>query len=297
MTTDTVPLRGGTPRALWTWLRRVATERASWGLAFWLLILGMFLFVAFAGALLTPFEAREPAPADRLLPPMTATPEGMHLFGTDALGRDLLSNILIGTRLTLMIGVTATAIGATIGITLGMLAGYYGGWADRLSMRLAEAQTAMPMFLVAILLLSLLGPSVINLLIVLPTLIWPAFARIVRAESLRLRETSFVEAAQAIGSSGRGLVRRHLLPNLVSRIIALLVIETGHIMLAEAGLSFLGVGVQPPDITWGLLISSGRDYLSVAWWMTIIPGLFLALVVLALNMVGRYIERGQGAAG
>ncbi len=233
----------------------------------------------------------------RLLGPGDSSDAGLHLLGTDSLGRDLFSRMVVGTRLTLFIAVTATLIGAAIGVLFGLLGGYFSGRTDRLLMRLGEAQTAMPMFLVAILLLSLLGPSVGILLVVLPCLVWPIFARVVRAEALRLREETFIEASIATGCSTATILGRHLLPNVAPRILVLCVIEIGHVMLSEAGLSFLGVGVQPPDTTWGLLISEGRPLLAVAWWLTILPGVLLGLSVLALNLLGRYWESRSGAAG
>ena len=233
----------------------------------------------------------------RLLGPGESSPEGLHLLGTDSLGRDLFSRMVVGTRLTLFIAVAATLIGAVVGVLFGLLGGYFGGRTDRLLMRLGEAQTAMPMFLVAILLLSLLGPSVIILLVVLPCLVWPIFARVVRAEALRLREETFIEASIATGCSTTTILGRHLLPNVAPRILVLCVVEIGHVMLSEAGLSFLGVGVQPPDTTWGLLISEGRPLLAVAWWLTILPGVLLGISVLVLNLLGRYWEARSGAAG
>ena len=233
----------------------------------------------------------------RLLGPGESSPEGLHLLGTDSLGRDLFSRMVVGTRLTLFIAVTATLIGAGVGVLFGLLGGYFGGRTDRLLMRLGEAQTAMPMFLVAILLLSLLGPSVIILIFVLPCLVWPIFARVVRAEALRLREETFIEASIATGCSTATILGRHLLPNVAPRILVLCVVEIGHVMLSEAGLSFLGVGVQPPDTTWGLLISEGRPLLAVAWWLTILPGVLLGISVLVLNLLGRYWEARSGAAG
>ncbi len=233
----------------------------------------------------------------RLLAPGESSPEGLHLLGTDSLGRDLFSRMVIGTRLTMFIAVSGTLIGAAIGVLFGLLGGYFGGRTDRLLMRLGEAQTAMPMFLVAILLLSLLGPSVGILLVVLPCLVWPIFARVVRAEALRLREETFIEASIATGCSTSTILGRHLLPNVAPRILVLCVVEIGHVMLSEAGLSFLGVGVQPPDTTWGLLISEGRPLLAVAWWLTILPGVLLGITVLVLNLLGRYWESRSGAAG
>lgn len=260
-------------------------------------LLALFLLTAITGSLFAPFTPTLQAPADRLLSPMVSTANGLHILGTDALGRDVLSNMVAAARLTFVIGALGSLIGASIGTLFGMLAGYYGGRTDRYLMRLAEAQTAMPMFLVAILLLSVLGPSVLTLIIVLPTLVWPTFARIVRTETLRLRQSLFIEAAEALGCTTRTILARHLFPNLLPRIVALLVIEVGHVMLAEAGLSFLGVGVQPPDLTWGLLIADGRKYLGADPYLTIFPGIMLGLIVFALTAIGRQMERRQGAAG
>jgi peptide/nickel transport system permease protein len=217
-------------------------------------------------------------------------------MGTDALGRDLFSQIIVATRLTLFIGAVGTAIGLIIGVAVGLGAGYYGGGVDRLAMRMTEAQTAMPMFLVAIFFLTVFGPSVINVIIILPTLVWPAFARLVRAETLRLQGSTFVEAAIATGCTDRTILWSHVLPNVAPRIAVLAVIEVGHVMLAEAGLSFLGIGVQPPDTTWGLLIARGRPYLGVAWWLAIMPGIMLGMTVLSLNMLSRRFAHTSGAA-
>ena len=266
----------------------------------WILLV-LFLVLLVAAAIVPDVFATHDHDAQnlraRLLAPGESSSEGLHLLGTDSLGRDLYSRMVVGTRLTLFIAVTATLIGAGVGVLFGLLGGYFGGRTDRLLMRLGEAQTAMPMFLVAILLLSLLGPSVGILLVVLPCLVWPIFARVVRAEALRLREETFIEASIATGCSTSTILGRHLLPNVAPRILVLCVIEIGHVMLAEAGLSFLGVGVQPPDTTWGLLISEGRPLLAVAWWLTILPGVLLGITVLVLNLLGRYWEARSGAAG
>ena len=266
----------------------------------WILLV-LFLLLLVAASIVpdvfTPHDHEAQNLRARLLGPGDSSPEGQHLLGTDTLGRDLFSRMVVGTRLTLFIAVTATLIGAALGVLFGLLGGYFGGRTDRLLMRLGEAQTAMPMFLVAILLLSLLGPSVAILIVVLPCLVWPIFARVVRAEALRLREATFIEASVATGCSTATILGRHLLPNVAPRILVLCVVEIGHVMLSEAGLSFLGVGVQPPDTTWGLLISEGRPLLAVAWWLTILPGVLLGISVLVLNLLGRYWEARSGASG
>ena len=289
----TDPGRTPQPRA-WGWLVDRLGSRG------WILLV-LFLLVLVAASIVpdvfAPYDHEAQNLRFRLLGPGESSPEGLHLLGTDSLGRDLFSRMVVGTRLTLFIAVTATLIGAGVGVLFGLLGGYFGGRTDRLLMRLGEAQTAMPMFLVAILLLSLLGPSVIILILVLPCLVWPIFARVVRAEALRLREETFIEASIATGCSTATILGRHLLPNVAPRILVLCVVEIGHVMLSEAGLSFLGVGVQPPDTTWGLLISEGRPLLAVAWWLTILPGVLLGISVLVLNLLGRYWEARSGAAG
>ena len=269
---------------------------ASWGLIVWIGYLLTVTLFAFTGSELAPHDPTAQQVLARLLPPFSISSRGLHWLGTDQLGRDLLSNMIAGARLTLFIGLISNIIGMAIGVALGMVAGYYGGAVDRFVMRLSEAQTAMPMFLVAIFFLTVLGPTVLNVVIILPTLIWPAFARLVRAETLRLRSALFVEAAIASGSTDWTVLWSNILPNMAPRIMVLAVIELGHVMLAEAGLSFLGVGVQPPSTTWGLLIARGRAYLAVAWWLAIMPGIMLGLTVLALNMLSRRFAAASGSA-
>jgi peptide/nickel transport system permease protein len=275
---------------------RAGRRFPSWSLLIWLGLLLVIALFALTGSDLAPYDPTAQQVLARLLPPLSSSSRGFHWLGTDQLGRDLLSNMIAGARLTLFIGLVSNLVGMAIGVALGMLAGYYGGAVDRFVMRLSEAQTAMPMFLVAIFFLTVIGPTVLNVVIILPTLIWPAFARLVRAETMRLRGCLFVEAAIASGSTDWSVLWSHILPNMAPRIAVLAVIELGHVMLAEAGLSFLGIGVQPPATTWGLLIARGRAYLAVAWWLAIMPGIMLGLTVLALNMLSRRFATMSGSA-
>jgi peptide/nickel transport system permease protein len=275
---------------------RAGRRFPSWSLLIWLGLLLVIALFALTGSDLAPYDPTAQQVLARLLPPLSSSSRGFHWLGTDQLGRDLLSNMIAGARLTLFIGLVSNLVGMAIGVALGMLAGYYGGAVDRFVMRLSEAQTAMPMFLVAIFFLTVIGPTVLNFVIILPTLIWPAFARLVRAETMRLRGCLFVEAAIASGSTDWSILWSHILPNMAPRIVVLAVIELGHVMLAEAGLSFLGIGVQPPATTWGLLIARGRAYLAVAWWLAIMPGIMLGLTVLALNMLSRRFATASGSA-
>ena len=292
--TDRVPSRIRAPMAAVN--RRLSAVAAGRG--WWLFAAFLALMVAWVVApdVFAPYDAERLDPRNRLIGPFGDSALGTHWAGTDSLGVDLFSQMVQGARLTFYIAIVATLLGTGVGVVLGMLAGYFGGVTDRFIMRLGEAQTAMPMFLVAILLLSLLGPSVTILIIVLPTLVWPIFARVVRAETLQIKQATYIEAAVATGCSTPAVLGRHVLPNVVPRILVLFVVEIGHVMLAEAGLSFLGVGVQPPDITWGLLISDGRPLLTVAWWLTILPGVLLSVTVLSLNILSRRFEQYAGAA-
>lgn len=262
----------------------------------WVALAAAIVLCALFGSWIAPFDHVAQNPRAKFTRPFTSSDAGYHLMGTDELGRDVFSKVVIGARLTVFIAVTSTLIGGVIGTTLGMLAGYRGGRIDRLVMRLTEAQTAMPMFLIALLLLSSLGASVWNLIAILPTYTWPTFARLIRVETLRMRSSPFVEASVALGCTTRTILARHLLPNLSSRVGVLLAISVGQLILAEAGLSFIGAGVQSPDVTWGLLISSGRKYLTVAWWPTVFPGLFVGLTVFALNGIARrFTDVGRGS--
>ncbi len=274
-------------------IRREARKRRHrrvQGWWFWAAILVALLLLAIGGDLWAPFDPGLQAPLDRLLPPMSRTANGLHLLGTDELGRDVLSRIIHATRLTVLIALSASVIGLVIGAVVGMCAGYFGGRIDRIAMRLTEAQTAMPMFLIVILLMTITGPSIFNLVLLLPTFVWPSVARLIRAETLGLRSAAFVTSAITLGARRYQILRDHILPNLAPQLMALFVIEIGQIVLAEAGLSFLGAGVQEPDLTWGVLISSGREYIAVAWWLTITPGVFLAIAVFSINMVARHFE-------
>jgi peptide/nickel transport system permease protein len=272
-----------------SWLSRVQGR----GWLVWVIILGIIGLCALFPNVIAPFDYTKQKPIEKFLTPWHSGSTGFHVLGTDELGRDMFSKVIAGARLTMFIGLMATLIGAAVGITLGMLGGYIGGWVDRVVMRLSEAQTAMPMFLIALLLISTLGASVWNLILILPTYIWPTFARLIRAEVLKMRSSPYIEAAVALGCGTRTILWRHVLPNLSTRVAVLCAISVGQVVLAEAGLSFIGAGVQPPDVTWGLLISQGRKYMTVAWWPTVFPGVMVGLTVFALNALGRrFSEEG-----
>lgn len=270
---------------------------ASKSYVIWYGLIGLVVIAAIFGSWIAPQDPTRIEAAARLLPPLSSSDAGFHLFGTDQLGRDVFSRVIGGARLTMGIALASTLIGGVIGVLAGVSAGYFGGRFDRFVMRSAEAQIALPNFLIAIFLLAILGPSLINLIIVLPMFVWPIYARLLRAEALVLKESAFIEAARATGCSAWRTVLRHMVPNMMPRILVLTVVEFGSTVLSEAMLSFLGIGVQPPDMTWGLQIAQGREYLAVAWWLVFFPGFALLLTVLSVNMISRRYAKNLGSAG
>jgi peptide/nickel transport system permease protein len=235
------------------------------------------------------------APADpeaidvnhRLRPPKAVTPSlEKYLLGGDQLGRDILSRIIYGARISLTVGVTAVLLSGSLGMLLGLLAGYYGGRTDEVIMRLADIQLAIPTILLAIALVGVLGPSLRNLILVLGITGWVIYARTIRGVVLSLREQQFVEAARALGSGDRRTLFRCILPNVWTPAIVVASQQVGFMIILESALSFLGLGVQPPTPTWGGMIADGRGYLATAWHVTTFPGLALMATVLAINFFG-----------
>jgi peptide/nickel transport system permease protein len=224
-----------------------------------------------------------------LTPPLQAGAPP-HLLGTDALGRDTLSRLIYGARISLTVGLTTALISGTVGVALGLLAGYYRGRIDDLIMRLVDLQMSLPSLLLALFVLFALGPSFQNLILVMVVTRWMVYARITRAMMLSLRERPFVEAARALGCSDRRVVLVHMLPNLFSPILVLATLEIATMMLALAALDFLGLGIQPPDSSWGLMLAQGREYISSAWWQVTFPGLAILLTALSFNLLATWVR-------
>jgi peptide/nickel transport system permease protein len=256
----------------------------------WLILLGLVVT-----ALLSPYVAphnplRERL-IDRLLPPAWVEDgEWRYLLGTDHLGRDLVSRIIYGSRVSLVVGVVAVAIGGALGIALGVAAGFLGGQTDEVIMAVADMQLAFPTILLAIAIIAVLGPSFINLVMVIGISGWVTYARIARGQVLSVREKEFVEAIRAQGGSQWRIVWRHILPNILSPLIVVATLDLARTIILESTLSFLGLGIQPPTPSWGGMLSDGREYLLSAWWIATFPGVALMLTALSFNRLGDWVR-------
>jgi peptide/nickel transport system permease protein len=253
--------------------------------------LGLVSAGAIAAPLLTPHQPGTISLASRLAPPAWTTggkPD--HLLGTDQLGRDVLSRLAFGARVSLLVGFSAVALSGVIGVALGLIAGYYGGWFDDVIMRLADFELAFPFILLAIAVLAVLGPGLEKVILVLSLTGWAQYCRLTRAQVLGLRETEFVEAARTIGASTARVLRRHVLPNTLAPVIVIASFSVAGVIIAEASLSFLGLGVPPAVPSWGGMLAEGRAYIERAWWLVTFPGLMLMLTVLSINVLGDAIR-------
>jgi peptide/nickel transport system permease protein len=242
-------------------------------------------------ALLAPQLApHNPARGDlaaRLRPPAwMAAGSAVHLLGTDQLGRDILSRIIYGARVSLLVGVVSSLIGGTIGLGLGMLGGYLRGRVDAVVAKLIDVQLAFPFLLFAITVIAVLGPSLRNLLIILALSGWVTYARVVRGQTLSLREAEFVQSARSLGCPAWWILGRHVLPNVVPYALVIMTTEIGRLIVLESTLSFLGLGVPPPTPSWGMALADGKEYLVSGWWLATFPGLAIMMVVLSMNVLG-----------
>lgn len=247
----------------------------------------LYIAVAIVGPIVLPYDAVTTRTSDRLKPPGEELRDGSRaILGTDQVGKDLLGQILQGARISLLVGISTVAVAGLIGLTLGVLAGYYGGALDTALMRLADIQLGFPSILLAILIAAVLGPSVANVIITLSLTRWVTFARVTRASTLVTRERDFVTAARALGGGDARLLIRHVLPSTVGPLAVIATVEVGLVIIAEASLSFLGLGTPAEQPSWGRVVATGRDYLNTAWWISTLPGLALCLVVLAVGAFG-----------
>ncbi|HEV7717456.1 MAG TPA: ABC transporter permease [Arsenicitalea sp.] len=246
----------------------------------------IIIIAALFGHWFTPYDPAAQNIMNRLHAPLTGGRGGWHLLGTDALGRDIFSRLIIGAQVSLLVGVASVVVSGIVGITLGIVAGYEDRYLGRFLMALTDIQLAIPFLVLALAVVAVLGPSLWNLIMVLGLTNWVQYARIVRAECLVLREREYVQAARALGASTPRILIRHLLPNIMSSVIVISSLLVAKMILFESSLSFLGLGV-PPDIpTWGAMISDGRDYIANGWWVAAMPGIAIFITVVSINLVG-----------
>jgi peptide/nickel transport system permease protein len=254
-----------------------------------LLLLG---FVAIFADVLTPHDPEVGSLGDRFKPPFfqmggTTT----HLLGTDHLGRDVLARLIFGARVSIVVGFTAVLFAGALGTTLGILSGYLGGWVDQVIMRLTDTWLALPALTFAIFLAAIVGPSEMNIVIILGAIYWTRYARVIRGEVLSLKERDFVRLAIVAGCSKRTIMRKHILPNVLNSAIVLGTLMLGVVIVTEAALSFLGVGVPPPKPAWGLMLSDGKKGMMAGyWWLTVLPGCCIMLMVLSANLLGDWLR-------
>lgn len=264
-------------RSRWLWVRTLwRSKPATIGLFLLLLIVGGATFAP----LITPYDPNAQDYA------FLSPPTSEHIFGTDDLSRDLFTRIIYGARISLFVGVITVLLSMVIGVILGLLAGYYGGWVDTIIMRYIDLQWAFPNFIIAVYLVAVFGTGLSNVIVAITLAFLDDFARIVRGMVLTLRTMDYVTASRAIGSSNWRIMSRHILPNSLAPIIVQATVSISAAILAEAGLSFLGLGVKPSTPTWGLILSDARTFFSRGWWLALFPGMAITVTVLSINFLG-----------
>ena len=266
-------------REFWSRLRR--NRMAMTGLA---LVLGLFV-VSVGAPWLAPYDPLSINLQEVLMPPSPA-----HYLGTDTLGRDVLSRIIYGSRVSLKVGFVAVGLATLIGLFIGALAGYYGGWVDSALMRLVDLMLCFPAFFLILAVIAILEPSIWNIMAVIGLTSWMGVARLVRAEFLSLREREFVTAARALGAGDTRLILRHMLPNALAPVMVSATLGVAGAILTESALSFLGLGVQPPTPSWGNILTAGKDNIEIAWWLSVFPGLAILITVMSYNLLGEGIR-------
>lgn len=244
-------------------------------------ILVILTIIALCAPFLTPYD-----PTVQDIPHRLSAPSAMHIMGTDDLGRDVFTRVLFGTRISLTIGFVAVGISIVIGSLLGLIAGYYRGYFETIIMRFVDMMLCFPVFFVLLIVLAYVGPSIYNIMVVIGLVSWMGVARLVRAETISIRERDFIIAARGLGLSPLRILLGHVLPNVVAPVLVAATLGVGGAILAESGLSFLGLGVQPPTPSWGNILMTGKDYIYFAWWLSVFPGLAILITVLAFNLLG-----------
>jgi peptide/nickel transport system permease protein len=257
--------------------------------ALFLLVVGL---CAIAAPWLAPFDPTAPDLMSNLLPPSLSAEAGepLHLLGTDVLGRDVLSGLIYGSRISLVVGISSVLGAGILGTLVGLVSGYMRGWVDEAIMRLADVQLAFPFILLTVLIMYVLGPGMWNVVIVLVVATWPIYARVARAETLRHAASDYVLAARSMGAGNVRIILRHILPNALTPLIVVAAFSVPQMIIFEAALSFLGLGVPPTEISWGSMLAGGRGVLEEAWWVATLPGLAIMAVILSINILGEALR-------
>src|SRR5437870_2783921 len=254
-------------------------------------ILGALVIAAVFAAYLAPQSPTAGDITQKLIPPVwMERGDWEHPLGTDRFGRDVLSRIIYGSRISLLVSLIAIGVSGTFGTLLGLISGYRGGLTDTILMRLTDIALSLPLILIAVVLVAVSEPSFGNVILVIALLLWPRFARQIRGETLAIKEQDFVALAVVAGRSSAWIIRRHIFPNVVPTLLVISTLQVGYVILLEGTLSFLGVGVPPPNPAWGLMIADGRGFLATAWWISLFPGLAMLLTVLAVNLMGDWLR-------
>jgi len=267
-------------------VRTVLRNRTA---AFGALVFFLFVLTAILAPVLSPHDPDQQDLTRRLAPPIGLGLEDArleHPLGNDNLGRDILSRLIVGSRVSLFVGITVVALASLTGSAVGAMSGYYRGSFDNMAMRFVDVWMAFPSLLLAIAFGAALGPGISNLVFALALASWVVYSRVVRAEVLVIREQEYIMAAQAIGASGTRILVRHILPNVLPSILVIATLQMGTVIIAEASLSFLGIGVQSSVPTWGGMLADGREFMRQSWWMATFPGIAISIVVLSINLLG-----------
>jgi peptide/nickel transport system permease protein len=284
--------QAGTPAAPVSLPWRLASRRGEGFPWIPTAILGVIALTAIFANVIAPYNPEIGVLGDRFRPPAWQTGGSeAHLLGTDHVGRDVLSRLIFGARVSMVVGFTAVIVAGILGTTLGIVSGYLGGWVDQVIMRVTDTWLALPALTFAIFLAAVVGPSEMNIVIILGAVYWTRYARVIRSEVLSLRERDFVRLAIVAGCSKKTIMRRHILPNVLNSAIVLGTLMLGVVIVTEAALSFLGVGVPPPKPAWGLMLADGKKGLMAGyWWLTVLPGICIMLMVLSANLLGDWLR-------
>lgn len=270
------------------WLRLLLKSKTG---TFGFLIIVLVSFLAIFAPLIAPYDPGLQNYGQMNTPPMWLDGgTSDHILGTDNLGRDMFSRIIYGTRISLLVGVLSVVVAGAIGMLFGLLAGYFGGFIDNALMRLVDTFLAIPSILFVLVILGVIGPGVTTLIIVIGITNWTIYARLIRSEVLSIKQREFIKAAQTIGSSNYVIIFKHILPNVFSSFIVVSTLSVATTIILEASLSFLGLGIQPPNISWGEMLTAGRDYLSTSWWIATFPGIAITITVLGIIFLGDWLR-------